>query len=230
MLSNLPFYIPMLFIFTTILAMIFFIAAVRENNSTRTAVLVSSVICGWLIVHAVLAINFFYTVTDNIPPRFTLITFPPLLTILILFITKSGRRFIDSLSLKALTQLHVVRIFVEIILLWLFLYKFIPGLMTFEGRNFDILSGLSAPLVAYFGFTKNRLSKKFMLAWNTICLLLLLNIVVNAVLSAPFPFQQFAFNQPNIAILYFPFIWLPGFIVPVVLFSHLVLIRRLSKK
>jgi len=101
--------------------------------------------------------------------------------------------------------------------------------MTFEGRNFDILAGLSTPFIAYFGFTKKTIGRKFLLAWNIICLLLLLNIVVNAILSAPFVFQQFAFDQPNIAILYFPFVWLPGFIVPVVLFSHLVLIRRLSK-
>ena len=230
MLSNLPLYIPMLFIFTAILTALFFIATVRENNSTRTVVFISIIIIVWLAIHAVLALRYFYTVTDTIPPRFALMILPPLFGILILFITKAGRRFIDSLSLKILTQLHVVRIFVEIILIWLFLYKYIPRLMTFEGRNFDILSGLSAPLITYFGFTKNVLSKKFMLAWNIICLLLLLNIVVNAILSAPFQFQQFAFDQPNIAVLYFPFVWLPGFIVPVVLFSHLVLIRRLSKK
>ncbi|HVF96549.1 MAG TPA: hypothetical protein VM871_04480, partial [Flavisolibacter sp.] len=39
----------------------------------------------------------------------------------------------------------------------------------------------------------------------------------------------FAFDQPNIAVLYFPFIWLPSFIVPVVLLSHLVCIRQLLK-
>ena len=101
--------------------------------------------------------------------------------------------------------------------------------MTFEGRNFDILAGLTAPLVYYFGFIKPRLSRKTMLAWNFICLLLLINIIVNAVLSAPFPFQQFAFDQPNIAVLYFPFIWLPCCVVPLVLFAHLAAIRQLAK-
>jgi hypothetical protein len=101
--------------------------------------------------------------------------------------------------------------------------------MTFEGRNFDILAGLTAPVVAYFGFVKSRLSNRFMVMWNVISLLLLLNIVINAILSAPFRFQQFAFDQPNIAVMYFPFVWLPCFIVPVVLFSHLVLIKRLLK-
>ena len=120
-----------------------------------------------------------------------------------------------------------MRIPVELTLLWLFLYKAVPELMTFEGRNFDILSGLSAPIIYYFGFVKKQLSSKIILLWNFICLGLLFNIVIHAILSAPFYFQQFAFNQPNIALLYFPFVWLPACIVPLVLFSHLVSIRRI---
>ena|SRR5258705_6924398 len=228
--NNLPVYISLLFIFITILTIVFFIEAVKENHSTKKTTFVLIAIIVWIAVHALLSLNHFYTVTNTIPPRFSLATAPPLLVIIILFITKKGRRFIDSLSPQILTQLHVVRIFVELILLWLFLYKLIPKLMTFEGRNFDILAGLSAPLITYFGFVKKSLSNKFMLAWNIAGILLLLNIVVNAILSAPFPFQQFGFEQPNIAVLYFPFIWLPCFIVPTVLFSHLVLIRQLSKK
>ncbi|HEX5025988.1 MAG TPA: hypothetical protein VFV68_11990, partial [Agriterribacter sp.] len=65
------------------------------------------------------------------------------------------------------------------------------------------------------------------LLWNFICLALLINIVVNAVLSAPFPFQQFAFDQPDIAVLYFPFNWLPAVVVPIVLLSHLATIRQI---
>jgi hypothetical protein len=65
--------------------------------------------------------------------------------------------------------------------------------------------------------------------WNWICLALLLNIVVRAVLSAPSPIQQFAFDQPNIAILHFPFVFLPGFIVPAVLFCHLAIFAKRGK-
>ena len=230
MLSGLPFYIPLLFILTTLLTFLFFIAAVKKNNSNQWVAMVSLMIIVWLSLHAILGINHFYLVTNSIPPRFALMVAPAFLFILILFITQSGRRFIDSLSMKILTQLHVVRIFVEIILWRLFLYKYIPQLMTFEGRNFDILAGITAPFIAYYGFVKRRLNITFILIWNVICMLLLINIVVNAVLSAPFPFQQFAFDQPNIAVLYFPFVWLPCFIVPVALLSHLVVIKKLLKK
>lgn len=58
----------------------------------------------------------------------------------------------------AFTILHTIRIGVEIVLYGLFFYKAVPGLMTFEGRNMDIISGLSAPLVYYFGYKKVKLS------------------------------------------------------------------------
>ena len=64
---------------------------------------------------------------------------------------------------------------------------------------------------------------------KAIALGLLLNIVFIAIFSAPFSFQKFAFEQPNIAVLFFPFSWLPAFIVPVVLFCHLASIRQLIK-
>ena len=145
-----------------------------------------------------------------------------------LFVSKGGQRWIKKLDLKTLTLLHVVRIPVELILYGLFIEKAVPELMTFSGRNFDILAGITAPFIYYFGFVKDILSKKFTLVWNVLSLVLLLNIVINAILSAPLPFQQFAFEQPNIAILYFPFVWLPAVVVPLVLFSHLVAIKRLS--
>ena len=43
-------------------------------------------------------------------------------------------------------------------------------------------------------------------------------------------FQQFAFDQPNLAILQFPFSWLACCVVPLVLFSHLVCLSFLFKK
>jgi hypothetical protein len=66
-----------------------------------------------------------------------------------------------------------------------------------------------------------------LIAWNLACLLLLANVVITAILSVPTPFQQFAFEQPNIAMLYFPFVWLPCLVVPAVVFAHVVCLRQL---
>ena len=220
-MQNLPLYISIFFSFTTLLTVGLFYKA---TNRSKTVLLI---ILGWLILQAIIALADFYTITDSIPPRFVLLVLPPMLFIILLFASVKGRKFIDDLDVKSLTLLHAVRVPVEIVLFWLFVNKTVPELMTFEGRNFDIVSGITAPLIYYFGFVQKRINKNVILAWNFICLILLLNIVVNAVFSAPFPFQKFAFDQPNIAVLYFPFIWLPSCIVPLVLFAHLAAIRQL---
>lgn len=223
-MNYLPFYISITFILITLVTLAFLYFA---TNKSKTVLIICLV---WLILQAILGNNEFYLVTDTIPPRFLVLLLPPFLTIILLFSLKKGKLFLDKLNTPILTLLHVVRIPVEIVLFWLFIHKMVPELMTFEGRNFDIISGISAPFIFYFGYYRKRLNPKIILVWNFLCIGLLLNIVIHAILSAPFPFQQLAFDQPNIAVLYFPFNWLPAFVVPVVLFSHLVCIRQFMKK
>ncbi len=214
----------LIFALTTLLAILLFHEAARN----RPVVLL--VLLAWCGAQAAIGLSDFYADTGSMPPRFLLMVLPPLLLAALLFSTTAGRRFIDSLNARFLTLLHVVRLPVEVVLFLLFAEGSVPELMTFEGRNFDILAGLTAPLVFYFGYVKNRLGTNTLLAWNLICLGLLINIVFHAVLSAPSPFQQFAFEQPNTAVLQFPFVWLPSCLVPLVLFSHLALFRQLLSK
>ena len=220
-MEHLPFYIPLTMGLSTFLC-VYFLAKASSKYTTRILIIATI----WLVLQALIGLSGFYIDTQAMPPRFLLAIAPPLLLIISLFATKSGRRFIDSLNIKTLTLLHIVRIPVELVLFWLFLYKKVPEIMTFEGQNFDIISGITAPFVYYF-FLKGRIGTGIMLMWNFLCLMLLVNIVSTAILSAPFPFQQFGFEQPNVAVLYFPFIWLPCCIVPIVLFSHLVAIKKL---
>ncbi|TDE17121.1 hypothetical protein [Dyadobacter psychrotolerans] len=235
MIYNLPAYIFLTFGLTTLTTLFLFIWTIRSSCSKRTrkkSLLIFFGLTIWLTFQAVLTLNDIYkTNTNSLPPKIMLTgILPAILVIILLFATKKGRRFIDSLPPKNLTYLNVVRIPVEIVLYWLFLSKAVPELMTFEGRNFDILAGITAPFIAYFGLTKQKINNNVVLIWNIICLGLLANIVVNALLSAPSPIQKFAFEQPNIAILNFPFSWLPTFIVPIVLFGHLTSIRHLLKQ
>ena len=223
-MENLPFYISLVMGLSTFLC-VYFLAKASPEYTTRILVIATI----WLVLQTVVGISGFYTNTDAMPPRFLLAIGPPLLFIIGLFATKSGRNFIDSLDIKTLTILHIVRIPVELVLFWLFLYKGVPEIMTFEGQNFDIFSGITAPVV-YYLFVKGRIGGGILLLWNFVCLMLLINIVATAILSAPFPFQQLAFDQPNIAVLHFPFNWLPCCIVPIVLFSHLVVIRGVLEK
>lgn len=222
-MENLPLYLSVMMMLITVLTVFIFYTAANRSKT------VLFILAAWMVIQTVISVPGFYTVTTTLPPRFALTIVPPFVFIVFLFVTRKGQEFITSLNIKSLTLLHTVRIPVEIVLLGLFINKTIPGIMTFEGRNFDILSGLSAPVIYYFMFVRRKLPATLFLLWNIVCIGLLVNIVVIAILSAPFPFQQLAFEQPNIAVLYFPFVWLPAVIVPLVLLSHLVSIYQVIK-
>lgn len=224
MIENLPLYISIIFIITVLLTVLLFYKAAGNSKLIILMILI------WIIIQGFVGYSGFYLVTDTFPPRFILLVGFPLLTIFLLFISQKGKVFLDGFDLKTLTYLQTVRVPVEIVLYLLYQYGKIPQLMTFEGRNFDIAAGLTAPFVAYYGFTKKFLSNKIIIVWNILGTLLLLNIVVNAAFSAPFTFQKFAFEQPNVAVLYFPFVWLPCCVVPIVLLSHLASISQLIDK
>lgn len=234
MLLNLPLLLITSFLLTTILAVgmvIFLFNTSAKPIGKRSVRLVMLAIILWLLLQAILSFLGLYTdYPESIPPKIILFgVLPALISIVILFANRKGSLFIDRLSMQMLTYVHIIRIPVELVLYGLFLNGTVPELMTFEGRNFDILAGLTAPLIGFFGVGQSKMGKFSLLVWNFICLGLLLNIVINAVLSTPSPFQQFGFEQPNVAILNFPFSWLPTFIVPLVLFAHLAAIRKLIK-
>ncbi len=224
MIEQLPLYLNLAFILVTLTTIGIFYAATNKNKIALGVVLF------WLVLQGVLSYVGFYTVENIHPLRMVSAFVPMLLLIVFVVLSKRTRSFIDSLDIGILTILHTIRIPVELALYGLFIYQTIPEIMTFEGRNYDIMAGVTAPIIYYAAFYKKQLSKDLLLAWNFISTFLLLNIIVYAVLSLELPFQQFGLDQPNRAIRYFPFIWLPSIVVPIVLFAHLATIKRLLKK
>lgn len=223
-MENLPVYINLLFGLTVVATIIGFYLVTKSKTFLFVAI-------GWIILQALLGISGIYQDTESIPPKLMLFgIFPALLLIAVTFLTKKGRYFIDNINLKRLTYFHSIRIPIEIILSLLFHQGVVSVYMTFEGTNFDLFSGITAPIVAYFAFRTTKEKKKLLLWWNFICLLLLLNVVTTAVFAFPSPFQKLAFDQPNIAVLFFPYNLLPSVIVPTVLFGHLVAIRQLTSR
>lgn len=213
--------LSILFIGCTALAIFLFLRAVPHVRTVLWILLT------WAALQGALAASGFFTTTDTLPPRMLIAIGPPFLLIVLLLAIPSGKAWIDRTDLRTLTLLHIVRVPVEMGLHGLFMEGEVPQLLTFEGRNFDIFSGLTAPIIAMIAFKQGVVNKPLLLGWNVLCLLLLLNVVIHGILSVPTPFQQFAFDQPNIAMLYFPFLWLPAIIVPLVLLSHLAAIRQL---
>ncbi len=176
----------------------------------------------YLALQCMLAYQGFYAGVSRQPIRMALLLGPAILFISWLFFSQTGKGWRSGWSMTPLIMLHLARVPVEFMLLELAMNGLVPIAMSMEGYNFDIFSGLTAPL-AYFIYRHYRKEKLFVAfkAWNVICLILLAIVVITGILSAPTPLQLLNFDQPNRAILLVPFNLLPAFIVPSVLISHL---------
>jgi hypothetical protein len=179
----------------------------------------------WLFFLSKISGMHFFHDWSVMPPRIMIAVLPPLIISLMFVFSKRLNPIIDLIPQHWLIGIQSFRIIMEIILLMLFLDNIIPVQMTFEGKNFDILSGLTAIPVAYYAF-RNKLSQRFILGWNIFGLILLVNIVVIAILSTPLPVRVFMNEPANTVIAYFPFVWLPGFVVPVAYVMHFISIRK----
>ena len=142
----------------------------------------------WLAGQAGLALAGFYqTNLYELPPRLAQAAlWPALAVVLGLLLFSRGRRWLARLPLADLTAISSVRVGVEIGLYYLAAYHLVPGLMTFEGRNFDVLAGLTAPVAAAL-WRRRGVGRGWFVAWHLGALALLVNIVVLAVLAAPSP-------------------------------------------
>jgi hypothetical protein len=99
-----------------------------------------------------------------------------------------------------------------------------PELLTFEGRNFDIITGATAPLVAWL--VVRRPSKALIIGWNLLGLALLLNVLAHAVLAMPGPMQLIHVEPGPEIVATFPYIWLPAVLVPIALGLHILSLRQ----
>jgi hypothetical protein len=99
--------------------------------------------------------------------------------------------------------------------------------MTFEGRNFDMLSGVLALVAGYVMWKYPSAAKRAGIIYNLIGLGLLLNIVIVAILSMPTPFRYFMNEPANTIVAWFPFIYLPGVLVVLAFAFHVFSLRQL---
>jgi hypothetical protein len=224
-----PGYVSVVFLVTAFAAVGFLLQAVKVVGLDAVpSKILLFLLPLWIIFQCVLSIGAFYQNTDSLPPRLFVVGIVPPLVLMISFFLFFRASFIERLPLKLLTILHIVRIPVEMVLYWLFLGSLVPRAMTFAGWNYDIASGIFALIVYAFAFRGKNLNKGIIICFNLIGLSLLLVIVITAALSIPSAMQQIAFEQPNKAVLLFPYSLLPTLVVPIVLFAHLAAVWKLA--
>lgn len=230
MIENVPGYVSIIFILTTFLTVgILFYAIKQTVFDTIPAKILVFLLAFWIFFQAILALNGFHLNQEMVPPRIFLFGVLPALLLIIVYFIFFRKNFIEKLPLKTLTILSIIRVLVELCLLWLFQNRLVPQSMTFEGRNFDILSGLTAPIMYFLAFRGNKVNRPLLIVWNLFALTLLFNVVITAVLAFPANSPTLPPELQNRAVLYFPYVWLPTVIVPIVLFCHLASLWKLFK-
>ncbi len=203
-------------------------AALRAGGEKSNApVIVTTFIAIWLFIISILSLQDFYLDFEFFPPKLFVFLAIMLAVIVGLFVHPKSRAFIGQMPITTLTYLHIVRVPVEIVLWWLFINGAVAESMTFQGVNYDILSGISAPFAGLFLVGMKSKSNLAAIMWNALTLALLVNIVTRAISATPYFYDGSEAMQTNIAVFYFPYVLLPLFVVPVVFFCHVASFYKL---
>lgn len=181
----------------------------------------------WIFLVSAVSLSGFLQHFDALPPRlFIFLLFPLIMLVILLKQSRTGE-LLKAIPPQWLIYIQLFRVPVEILLWRQFALGLTPIQMTFEGLNFDILAGISAPIVGLIVAGRHPRTAKLGLLWNVLCLGLLLNIVTIAILSFPSPLQLFMNEPANTLITYFPFAFLPLVLVPIAYFMHALSIKQL---
>jgi hypothetical protein len=181
---------------------------------------------GWILLLGMLSVRGFFTNFSALPPRIGLAALLPLPAVLLFSFSKRGREILRQIPPQRLIYWQSFRIVVEIILWISVLNGLLPSQLSFEGRNFDILTGVFAFPIGYYCYVKRSWPAWLVTVYNVGGLLLLLNAVLVSMLSMPTPIRVFH-NEPSSALLgTFPFIYLPGVLVPLAYTLHIWSLRQ----
>ncbi|WP_051664075.1 hypothetical protein [Dyadobacter crusticola] len=183
----------------------------------------------WVALQICISASGFYHATSTAFPMLLIMVVPPVILMAWLFMARSGKSLLDRMDLHLLTVIHVVRAPSEVVMYWLFICRVVPAEITLQGGNLDIVAGLTAPAIYYFGVLKEKIKWQLMVCWNVLGLGLTVSVALKFIASAAFIPQNLTFEQPNIALSHFPFVFLPGIIMPLIICSHLAAIRLLVK-
>jgi hypothetical protein len=183
----------------------------------------------WLAYAGALAIAGVTTRTDTLPPGPAAVLVLALAATIAVLIALSRPRFrgvLDAMPLAALVLAQSFRFPVEIVLAMLAEARLIPQIMTYHGTNFDILTGLTAPLAAGAALLGWR---RTVLAWNILGLALVINVAGTAMLSFSGPTNVIKVTPPADFAMTFPLVWLPAFLVPVAMVLHGLAIMKVRR-
>jgi hypothetical protein len=199
-----------------------------ENETTRRRALLVTALASvlWMAATWLIAETGVLRQWDATPPPFALLVLAIFGVTFSIAGTGYGRRLATGLPLWTLVGVQGFRYPLELAMHGMYERGVMPGQMSYTGRNFDIVTGITAVVVAWLVYTR-RAGRGIVRAWNIVGLVLVLNVVTVGILSTP-RFRLFGEDRLNVFITYTPFIWLPAVMVVAALAGHLIVFRALA--
>jgi hypothetical protein len=181
----------------------------------------------WLTILALVVASGYFEEGKEMPFRLLTAVLPPVIVIIVLLFSKKLRLVLLMIPSSWLIYAQTFRILTELTY-WLgYRGGYIPPQMTFEWLNYDIIVGVTAPMAGYVFFGRGRFHRFQAVYWNIFGIALLLNTMVIAIFSMPSSLRVFFTDVNSSFMTKFPFIWIPGFVVPFALALHLFSLKQL---
>jgi hypothetical protein len=205
------------------------VALTARYMSGRAALRFTAALSAWFLYAGLLGYSGIARNAAMRPPGIAFVVVPVLVFIVIFVFKVRTSKWAPAFPLWIIIGTQSFRIGVELFLHQLWINGVVPKMLTFEGANVDIFIGATAPVLAWLS-TRGKIGMNLALAWNALGLLSLINVVTRAVLTAPGPLNLIHAEVPNLMLGTFPFLFIPGFFVPLAIALHVLAIRHITTR
>ena len=220
-------FIPLLLVLALVLgtAAAWRLSGATPRATANVSITVAVLSLAWIVLSVVLAESGILRQWTATPPPFGLFILAIAILSIVIAFSPFGARLARYLPLAALVGVQAFRLPLELAMHAMYERGVMPQQMSYSGRNFDIVTGSTAILVAAL-VAAGRGGRTLVALWNVMGLALVLNVVIVAILSTP-AFRYFGDQRLNVWVTYSPFVLLPSVMVLAAFAGHLLIFRAL---
>lgn len=196
-------------------------------KQSRSLWWIAAVMAVWAMFTAVMAYGGVLANFASFPPWIPILAVAQLAFAVWLGWFSSWSELLARIPQYFLVGMQCFRVPVELLLATLATRKLLAIEMTYYGRNFDILEGMTAIALAIWLKRRGEEPLRFVvLAWNLMGLSLVTVVLVHGLLSVPYPSQLLHLSVSTFVIAHFPVVWLLTLLVPMAYLLHFASIKR----
>ena len=167
----------------------------------------------------------------ELPPRFPIfLIFPAFIFTAVVLYKYRNSKIIAAIPASWAIYYQTFRIVLESLFAGSVALGLLHPEVTFKGYNYDIIFGLTAPVIGYLVFGAKLLTPKIALYWNYfgLAVISLIIFLFITTIFVPSVWGETASLAP-IEIVKFPFVLVPAFLMPSAVFVHILSIIQLTR-